>query len=630
MKTVTFIRRFLNLCLVVGLWSSNLPSVRAAQNAQTPPSVLTTIRIAPPAPVFNDDERRAELVARRARVAQEIGDTGVLVMFSAEPRIYTNDVDYEYRQENNLYYLTHLKQQNATLVLMPGSATREILFLPRRNPARETWDGYMYSPEEARQLSGVAEIWDAREFQPFAEALRARTLYRPKPENVLLTATSGASDASKPAPEFASALMKGARRNTGAPQNDLSLYLLVPLREADSNQYGDSREWKQEQRFATGWTKTPGAFKVRSAFPIFSAMRLRKSESEVRRLQHAVDITSEALGRAMAVAGRAQWEYEVEAEVEYTFKRRNADFWGYPSIVGCGPNATTLHYNESQGRIKPGELLLMDVGAEYDHYTADITRTFPVSGKFSSAQADIYNVVLAAQEAGMRAARPGSTKSEVHDAATEVVKDGLLKLGLITDRNSMQYRLWFMHGTSHWLGMNVHDVGDGNPKLEPGMIFTNEPGIYIRGDALDYLPKSPENDKFIAAIRPAYETYKNIGVRIEDDVLITTGGHKNLSQAIPRTIPDIEAFIARASNDLRGSAPELHRKSFNDSHAFATFIDLTFAPQLLQHEHSNGLQHLAPFGANPGGRTARRRGISFVGSPTVYARSPHVGHHHAD
>ena len=214
---------FIILTLAGYVSSVLLASPAVAQNAQLNPSVLTTIRVAPPAPVFNDDERRAELVARRARVAKEIGSTGVLVLFSAEPRIYTNDVDYEYRQENNFYYLTHLKQQGATLVLLPGNPPqREILFLPRRNPARETWDGYMYSPEQAQRLSGVAEIWDAREFQPFADALRARTLYRPKPENVLLTG-GNTGDAAKPVAEFQNALMKGERRNTGATQNDLAL-----------------------------------------------------------------------------------------------------------------------------------------------------------------------------------------------------------------------------------------------------------------------------------------------------------------------------------------------------------------------------------------------------------------------
>jgi Xaa-Pro aminopeptidase len=290
---------------------------------------------------------------------------------------------------------------------------------------------------------------------------------------------------------------------------------------------------------------------VRSAWDVFAEMRMRKSPYELRLLQHAVDISIEGHQRAQAVAARAQWEYEVEAELDYTYKRRNADNWGYPSIVGCGPNATTLHYEESQGRVRPGDLLLMDAAAEYDHYSADVTRTFPVGGKFTPAQAEVYNIVLAAQEAAFRAIRPGADLSDVHNAAAEVIKDGLLRLGLVTDRNSDQYRVWFMHGTSHWLGMNVHDVGVRGAKLDAGMVFTVEPGIYVRPDALDNLPKTPENEKFIAAVRPAFEKYKSVGVRIEDDVVVTPDGYRNLSAALARTVPDIEAFMARAQKEVR-------------------------------------------------------------------------------
>jgi Xaa-Pro aminopeptidase len=327
------------------------------------------------------------------------------------------------------------------------------------------------------------------------------------------------------------------------------LYLLLPRED-------ESREYKQEQKFATQWGRVDTGFNVRNASPIFTEMRLRKSPLELRILQHAIDISIEAHQRSQAMVNRAQWEYEVDAEVLYTFKRRNADHWGYPNIVGCGPNATTLHYNDSIARINKSDLVLMDVGAEYEHYTADITRTFPVSGKFTPEQAEVYNIVLAAQDAVARATRPGSSIPEVHAAAVEVIKDGLLKLGLITDRNSDQYRIWFMHGTSHWLGMNVHDVGGKDTKFEPGMVFTNEPGIYIRGDALDYLPKTPETEKFISAIRPAFEKYKNIGVRIEDDMLVTADGHRWMSEALPRTIPEIEAFMARASRETRASSLE--------------------------------------------------------------------------
>lgn len=592
MNGFAFRFRLLAVLLGIALCCGNLLPVASAESLPVPQrSTNSAIRVTPPAPVFNDAERVAELRARRARVAQWVGSSGMLIFFSAEPKIYTNDVDYEYRQENNLYYLTHLKQKGATLVLMPGnSQTPEILFLPRRDPAAETWTGYMYSPEQARAISGVNEIWEAREFEPFIRSIRARQAYRPK-EGALLFSTQAAGVSQPVAPPVpqspqtveaaraaiparpvtretapnpttqnpssvqpaATAAQPSVVASTQATstsgfetlfaamaQNQGQLFLLLP-------RGADNREFRQEQEFAAQWVRSASGLNVASAWPIFVEMRLVKSPSELRLLQHAIDITIEALGRSMAVIGRVKWEYEVEAEVEYTFKRRNADFWGYPSIVGCGRNATTLHYNESQGPITPGDLILMDVGAEYGHYTADITRTFPVNGKFTPAQAEIYNIVFDAQEAVARATKPGASLREVHNVAVEVIKKGLLKVGLITDVNSDQYRIWFMHGTSHWLGMNVHDVGTRDTVFKPGMVFTNEPGIYVRQDALDYLPKTAENEKFIAAVRPAFEKYKNIGVRIEDDMLVTETGTRWMTEALPRSIADIEAFMARAS-----------------------------------------------------------------------------------
>jgi Xaa-Pro aminopeptidase len=391
----------------------------------------------------------------------------------------------------------------------------------------------MYSPEEANQLSGIREIWHTSEFEPFIKALRNRQPYRPKPENIFM------SDLPLDMPltndHGYTALFDAAAKG------EAGLFMLVPGE-------GESREYKQEQRFASEWAKTASGYSVKNAWPIFSQMRLVKSPMEQRILQHAVDISIEAHQRAWAAAGDTKWEYEVDAVMAYTFKLRNADNWGYPDIVGCGPNATTLHYVESQGPVKQGELLLMDVGAEYDHYTADVTRTFPVNGKFSPLQAAVYQIVYDAQEAVAKASKPGATLSDVNRAGTEVVKDGLLKLGLITDKNSMQHRLWFMHGTSHWLGMNVHDVG-GASKIVPGVVFTNEPGIYVRPDALDQMPfgwKAEEWEKFKTAVRPAFEKYKGIGVRIEDDLLITADGVKWMTEALPRKISDIEDFIAKA------------------------------------------------------------------------------------
>ena len=523
-------RRTLSLLSVAALTAvalvAPLSTGTTALTAEPP-----VIRVAPPAPVFDTAQRQAELASRRQKVAAAIGPKSVLVLFSAEPRVYANDVDYHFRQENNLFYLTHLNQKRSVLVLMPGTSTPEILFLPRRNALRETWDGYMYSPQQANELSGIKEIWEASEFAPFIAALSKRESHHPKPENVLLSSTQSATtNGEGMAPLFAA-----AQKNEGA------LYLLNFQRE------GESREYRQEQRFASAWPKESG-FNVQNASPIFTQLRLRKSPMELAVMQHAIDISIEAHQRAQAFASQAKWEYEVDAQVLYTFKLRNADNWGYPNIVGCGKNATTLHYQESQAPVHQGLLMLMDVGAEYQHYTADVTRTFPVNGKFTKEQAEIYQIVYDAQEAAARATKPGANLSQVHNAATEVIKDGLLKLGLITDRNSEQYRIWFMHGTSHWLGMNVHDVG-GGATLEPGMVFTNEPGIYIRPDALDNLPKTAENEKFIAAVRATFEKYKGIGVRIEDDMLVTDTGAKWMTAALARSIPDIEAFMARARRE---------------------------------------------------------------------------------
>ena len=511
-----------------------VPPVGVSVRATNERPVAPNVRVTPPAPVFTDEERLAELRKRRERVAESITTKSLLVLFSTEPRVYANDVTYPYRQENNLYYLTNLKQAGATLVLLPGNTKiKEILFVPRRNPQSEAWNGHMYTPQEAYQLSGVREIWWNTEFEPFIKALKNRQPYRPKQENIFM------SDLPANTP-----LTNDHGFTTlfdAAAKGEAGLFMLVPGSP-------ESREYRAEQRFAADWATTASGYGIRNAWPIFTEMRLVKSPMEIRLMQHAIDISIEAHQRSWVSAINAKWEYEVDAEVAYTFKLRNADNWGYPDIVGCGPNATTLHYIESQSPVKSGDLILMDVGAEYDHYTADITRTFPVNGKFSPAQAAIYQVVYDAQEAVAAASKPGATLSDVNRAGTEVLKDGLLKLGLITDRNSNQYRLWFFHNTSHWLGMNVHDVGMG-AKFVPGAVFTNEPGVYVRLDALDYMPpgfNAAEWEKFKTAIRPAFEKYKGIGVRIEDDMLITDTGVRWLSEALPRKISDIEDFIAKA------------------------------------------------------------------------------------
>jgi len=484
------------------------------------------IRVTPKPPQFTDAERQAELAKRRAAVAAKMTPNSVLIMWAAEPRNYAGDVDFYYRQENNLYYLTALKQAGSALVMIKdGNSTKEFLFIPKRNPQFETWNGHMYSNEEATSISGIKTVIDSSEQTAFFTALGKRE-------------------------KFTS---KGGVSLTNLPE---SVYLLLPNGERDENGMAEySREAAFKAKLPT--VEEAQVFKTVNARPIFDELRLIKSPYEMKLLQHAIDISIEAHMRAQAVAGRADWEYQVQAEVEYTFRRRNADYWGYPSIVGCGGNATTLHYVESQSPVKKGQLLLMDVGAEYDHYTADVTRTFPVDGKFTKEQAEIYQIVYDAQEAAAKAAKPGVLFTAVGQAAHEVIANGLLKLGLITAKDPQQVRFWYMHGLGHWIGMNVHDVGGYSTPLKPGMVFTNEPGIYIREDALSYLPDTPQNRDFIAKVKPAFEKYKNIGVRIEDDLLVTETGVDWLTKALPRSIADIEAFMAKAPKELPYTARSL-------------------------------------------------------------------------
>jgi Xaa-Pro aminopeptidase len=260
-------------------------------------------------------------------------------------------------------------------------------------------------------------------------------------------------------------------------------------------------------------------------------------------MEESARISSDAHMAGMRAARPGAWEYEVEAAIEYVYKKNGAFDWAYPSIVGSGPNATILHYNASSRQMKDGDLLLVDAAANYRYITVDITRTYPVNGRFTPAQRDLYNLVFQAQEEAQKVARPGVIIRDVHQKTVDVIKQGLLKLGLITDTSGDQYRIWYTHGSNHWIGMDVHDVGDYMRPLEPGMTFVIEPGLYIRESALDNLPKTAENALFIEKVRPAVQKYKDIGVRVEDSFVLTETGLRNLSARVPRTVDDIEAFM---------------------------------------------------------------------------------------
>ena len=509
--------------------------------------------VAPAPPASWQRDRVADLAARRKAVMEQIGRKGILILYAAEPRNYAGDVDWPYRQENDFFYLTEISQPGSTLVLIPGAATvREILFLPPSNPERETWTGHILTPAEGREISGIQEVWDARHLPEFLTALAPQA--KPALEPAEAPAEAGRGRRTRPlAPpppipvevnrEFADVIQLFAKGHA-------ELFLLTPQR-------GWRAEFAREHDFAAKLAPATPHIALKDASTVFSKLRAVKSPREIDLLRQAVAITAEGFQRAYTVAAPGTPEYEIQAQFELTFLRRNAH-WGYPCIVGAGDNATTLHYETNRGTMRAGDLLLMDDAAEFAGYSADVTRTIPVNGKFTPEQAEIYRLVWAAQQAGIANAKPGHrsaglTADSINGAAVKVFKEGLLKLHLITDASGDQYRIWFNHGIGHGVGLNVHDPGA--TELAPGMVVTVEPGLYFRPDALDTLEKTPENERFIAAVRPAFERFKGIGVRIEDDVLITRGAPEVLSGGIPSKLEDVEGAIAqwrqeRASNPL--------------------------------------------------------------------------------
>ncbi|HLK64836.1 MAG TPA: Xaa-Pro aminopeptidase [Bryobacteraceae bacterium] len=513
----------------------------AASEAQAADSAIW--KVAPPPPASSERDRVADLTNHRQRAMEQIGEKGILILYAAEPRNYAGDVDWPFRQENDFFYLTAIPQPGSTLVLIPGASKfREILFMPPSNPAQESWTGHILTIDEGRKISGIQEVWDARLLDSFLSTLipPSRAIFA---EEAAAQARGG----------------RGGRAGRGgapeAPPNppvDLNVEFAKTIESVTKGEAqifmisrGRPAEYHRETEFAG--KLTAAGVTVKDATVMFGALRRVKSQREIEILQHAVDITAEAFQRTYALGVPGTWEYELQAQFEFTFLRRNAH-WGYPCIVASGVNATTLHYETNKDKMKAGDLLLMDDAAEFDGYSVDVTRTIPVSGKYSKEQAEIYRLVWEAQQAAFKMALPGHTPAggptSVQGAANEVFKKGLYKMGLITDVNSdQQVRIWFNHGISHGIGLNVHDPG--GRELEPGMVITVEPGIYIRPDVLDNLPKTPENEKFIEAVRPAFEKYKGIGVRIEDDVLITTGAPKVISSGIPSKLEDVEATIAQ-------------------------------------------------------------------------------------
>jgi Xaa-Pro aminopeptidase len=437
--------------------------------------------------------------ARRARLAAQMLPGAVAVLPTAPEVARNGDSDYPYRHDSYFYYLTGFTEPESVLVLVAAVGdrpARSILFCREKNLEREIWDGYRYGPEAARTAFAMDEAWPIDELD-----VRLPDLLADAPALYYATASGAALDAQVQG--WIKAVRARSRSGVTAPS---SFHDLLPL---------------------------------------LDEMRLIKDEDEQATMLRAGEISGNAHARAMRAARPGLHEYALEAELLYDFRRHGAQFPAYTPIVASGPNACVLHYNVNDRVMQDGDLVLIDAGCELDGYASDITRTFPVNGRFSPAQRTLYELVLAAQDAAFAAIAPGRPYSAFHEAALRVLVQGMLDLGLIPagqfasveDAIAAKAHVpFYMHGTGHWLGMDVHDAGAyrdltqaGKPSraLQPGMVLTVEPGIYVR--PAEGVP----------------EEYWHIGIRIEDDVVVTEDGYRLLTASAPKTVEEIEALVGK-------------------------------------------------------------------------------------
>jgi len=438
--------------------------------------------------------RRAALIAQ-----MQARGGGVAIIPTAAEVMRNSDADYPYRHDSYFYYLCGFTEPEALLVLIAGKENRSILFCRDKNPEREIWDGYRFGPQAAAAQFGLDAAFSIDAINEEIPQLLAD------------------------APALFYALGQDPKRD------------------------GQVQQWQQSVRaMARAGVTAPAA--IVDIHPLLDEMRLFKDAGEIALMQRAGVISAAAHCRAMRLSRPGLHEYELEAELLHEFRRNGSQSPAYGSIVATGANACVLHYRAGDAKLKDGELVLIDAGCELDSYAADITRTFPVNGVFSPAQKELYEIVLAAQDAAIAEIRPGKRFMDGHDAAVRVLAQGMLDTGLL-DHNQVgtledviangNYRQFYMHRTGHWLGMDVHDVGqyrdapeaDGSKPwrtLQAGMVLTVEPGIYVRP----------------AAGVP--EQYWNMGIRIEDDAHVTPAGCDILTTAVPNKVAEIEALMRSA------------------------------------------------------------------------------------
>jgi Xaa-Pro aminopeptidase len=433
--------------------------------------------------VYDNDMLPASFHAdKRQALRDKMDDNSVAIIFANAERNRSNDVDYQYSQDPNFYYLTGLTEPNAVLLIFKERITidsitcNEILFVQPRNEKAESWTGKRLGTTGVTKDLGIRYAYNNFEFDEFPlDFARFATIYHPTNHNDVRDDKYDSGD----------------------------LFSLLKSFEDKTAKLKDKKN---------------GA----SLFSFMSALREIKSPEELKLLQKAIDITCDAHLDLMKSLDSTMTEYQAQALVEFGFKFNGSEYVGYPSIVGAGENSCILHYITNRKKFENPEMLVVDAGAEYHGYTADVTRTLPVNGKFSKEQAEIYNIVLKAQEEGIKACKKGNNFRDPHNAAVEVVKKKLLELGIIKDPND--FIKYFFHGTSHYLGLDVHDAGTYS-KLKVNSVITVEPGIYIPAGS------------------PCDKKWWNIGIRIEDDVLITDGEPVVMSGKLPKTVAEIEKLM---------------------------------------------------------------------------------------
>jgi Xaa-Pro aminopeptidase len=438
------------------------------------------------------DRRETVLAQMRARGG------GIAIIPTAREAMRNSDADYPYRHDSYFYYLTGFTEPEAVLVLVAGKTSRAILFCREKHLEREIWDGYRFGPEAARENFGVDAAFsiDAMDAEvPKLMANAAAIFYALGSDARLDAQVQG----------WLNAVRSQARAGVTAPAAVLDIRVLL------------------------------------------NEMRLRKDATEIDLMRRAAKISAVAHERAMRLSRPGMHEYEIEAELLHEFRRNGSQYPAYTSIVATGANSCVLHYRAGDAVLKDGDLVLIDAGCELDSYASDITRTYPANGKFSGPQKALYEIVLAAQAAAIGEIRPGKRFTDGHDAAVRVLAQGMLDTGLLDAKkvgslddviSKGDFRQFYMHRTGHWLGMDVHDVGEyrdpapeGEEKpwrtLEAGMALTVEPGIYVRpGEGVP-------------------EQFWNIGIRIEDDAVVTHDGCDILSEAAPKSVADIEAIMCQ-------------------------------------------------------------------------------------